>query len=429
MAANYRIIQAPWLNYLCQFVRNTKQELLILAPFFSLKIIQKIVGYANEDVRLHFLLGANTRGIASGASDYEALIFLHEQTSQRDVVVKNIPNLHAKVIISDQAKAIVSSSNFTGEGLQRNIEFGIELDGEPAKQLCTLVRKYWDQAEVLTIGTGVGKAREALNSFQEKQRARNQEIPEMPLGLGKRIDPKGSDLSSAPLISTRMLEVSIRDKEKVINPDDRTNLLFNVWWNDNKFKGPCLDISTKTVCRNYFIKRDGKDRTKECETQRNGCDSAYIFSNYAYYVNTDLDNKFLNKCAFFIARNPNDDRYWMIGSIFINKKGTQLEYVTEGGRPVAIPRYIQGDATLSLEFQPYLIFDEAFIQKLSLGKKWGKRDTSEASWITHHTRSRASCTYIGNADAVAILETYKKHTKNPKHMETVSIILEKHYYK
>ena len=429
MAISYRIIQTPWLNYLCEFVRNTKHELLIVAPFFSLEIIQKIVGYANEDVRLRFLLGANTRGIASGASDYEALIFLNEQASQRDVFVKNIPNLHAKAIISDQARAIVSSSNFTREGLLKNIEFGMELNGEPAKQLYTLVKKYWDQAEALTISTGVSKAREALTSFQEKEKERNQQMPEMPLGLGRRIDPKGSDLSSAPQITTEIPRISIPDQEIVINPDDRTNLLFNVWWNDNDFKGPCLDISSKIVCRNYFIKRDGKDRTKECETQRDGCDSAYIFSNYAYYVNTDLDNRFLNKCAFFIARNPNDDKYWMIGYIFVNKKGTQLEYVTEGGRRVEIPRYIKGDETLSLRFQPYVVFDEKFIQKLSLGKKWGKRGTSEVDWITHHTRSRASCTYISNADAAAILETYKKHAKNPNHAETVSAILEKHYYK
>jgi hypothetical protein len=424
---NYRIIQTPWLNYLCEFIKNTKNELLVVAPFFSLEIIEKIVKYADKGVELRFLLGANARGIAAGVCDYEALIFLHEISSQRDITVKNIPNLHGKVVISDGTKAILSSSNLTREGLQRNIEFGMELDGDAAQELYRLIRGYWNEAEVVTLNAGINNAREGLASFQEKER--DQEIPETPLGLGIRIDPKGSDLSSAPPIAVIGQEISSPVQGMVVDPNERSNLLFNVWWNDNDFKGACLDVSNKPVCRSFFLKRDGEDRTKECETYQSGCDSAYIFSNHAYYINTDLDDRSLNKCAFFIARNPDDDKYWIIGYLFINEKGANFSYVNEAGETVSFQRYIKGDESLSLRFQPYMVFDERFIRQLSIGSKWGRRSTSEVNWITHHTRSSASCTYISNADSAAILETYKNHTKNLRHKELVSRILEKHYYK
>jgi hypothetical protein len=201
-----------------------------------------------------------------------------------------------------------------------------------------------------------------------------------------------------------------------------------VWWNDNEFKGACLDISNKTVCRNFFLKRDGEDRTQECETYQSGCDSAYIFSNYAYYVNADLDHRFLNKCAFFIARNPDDNQYWLIGYLLIKETGEKFSYVNQAGETVFFQHYVKGDESLSLRFQPYMVFDEKFIRLLPLGSRWGRRNTSEVNWITHHTRSSISCTYVSNADAAAILETYGNLTKNSRHREKVSEVL-KNYHK
>lgn len=422
-----RIIQTPWLNYLFNMVRNTKDELLIVAPFFSLDIVRRIVKYAGKNVELHFMLGANPRGIAAGTSDYEALVFLHEMSFRRHIVVKNIPNLHGKVIISDRNRAIVSSSNLTREGLQRNIEFGVELNEETSRELYKIMRKYWNEARTLALNAGINNARQGLTSFQENER--HQEIPQIPLDLGARVEPKGSDLNSVPSGVISEQEFSPPRPREVTDPHDWHNLLFNVWWNDNEFKGACLDISNKTVCRNFFLKRDGEDRTQECETYQSGCDSAYIFSNYAYYVNTHyIDHRFLNKCAFFIARNPDDNQYWLVGYLLIKETGEKFSYVNQAGETVSFQHYIKGDRSLSLRFQPYMVFDERFIRALPLASRWGRRDTTEVNWITHHTRSSISCTYVSNADAAAILETYGNLTKNSRHREKVLEVL-KNYHK
>jgi len=421
-----KIIQTPWLNYLLNLVKNTKDELLIVVPFFSLEIVSKIVRHAHKDVELRFMLGANPRGIAAGTSDYETLIFLHKMSSQRHIAVKNVPNLHGKVIISDRIKAIVSSSNLTQEGLQRNIEFGVELDKESSKELYEILGKYWDEARSLRLNTGISSARQGLRSFQERER--HQEMPQIPLDLGVRIEPKGDDLDYAPSVAIPEQEISSPKPDMLIDPHDWHNLLFNVWWNDNDFKGACLDISNKTVCRNYFLKRYGEDRTEGCETRQDGCDSAYIFSNYAYYVNADLDQRFLSKCAFFIARNPDDNQYWLVGYLLIKETGEDFSYVNQAGETVTFLRYIKGDESLSLRFQPYIPFNERFIRQLILGSRWGRRNTSEVNWITHHTRSSISCTYLSNADTAAILETYENMTKNRGHKEIVAAIL-KNYYK
>lgn len=426
MNTRSKIIQTPWLNYLLNLVRNTKDELLIVAPFFSLEIVKKILQYAGKKVELHFMLGANLRGIATGASDYEALIFLHQMSSQRRITLRNIPNLHGKVIISDGIKATVSSSNLTHEGLLRNIEFGVELDKENSQELYEIIKEYWNEAEPLTLNAGINSARKGLISFQEKEM--RQEMPKIPLGLGARIEPKGDDLDYISPGTFFEQEFSSPKLGMVIDPHDWHNLLFNVWWNDNDFKGACLDISNKTVCRSYFLKRDGEDRTQECETRQSGCDSAYIFSNCAYYINGDLGNTFLNKCAFFIARNPDDNQYWLIGYLFIKEIGKNFNYVNQAGETVLFQRYIKGDESLSLRFQPYVLFDERFIRQLIIGSRWGQRNTSEVNWITHHTRSSISCTYLSNADAAIILETYGNLTKNSRHKNTVSAVL-KSYYK
>ena len=125
-----------------------------------------------------------------------------------------------------------------------------------------------------------------------------------------------------------------------------------------------------------------------------------------------------------MARNPSDNRYWIIGYLFIAGKGADgFQYITEGGDRRMFKRYIKGDVEHSLRFQPNLLFDEAFIKELSLGKEWGHKASSEIDWITRHTRSRASCIYISNRDAVAILQTYKKYTTNEKHKRAISEVL------
>lgn len=425
MIGRSRIIQTPWLNYLCRFVNETKDELFVVSPFFSLDIVERVIKYAGKDVQLNFLLGANPRAIAAGTSDYDALVFLNEVSSQRFLVIKNIVNLHGKVIISDRSRAIVSSSNLTRHGLERNIEFGVELDQESSEELYKIVKQYWDVAQPLAVGTGVNSQREKLKRFQENEK--NKETPEMPFTLGSYVDPQGTD--SGPVYPTISTKKPLQSFPRLKSRNENSNLLFNIWWNDNQFRGACLDISDKTVCRDSFIKRYGEDRTQDCEKFLDGCDTAYIFSNYAMYVGIALNDSSRNKCAFFITRNPKNNKYWLIGYLLVGKIGENFTYTNQAGHEVSFRYYIKGDRSRSLRFQPYLVFDEELIRQLSLGDKWGPRDTSEVNWITHHTRSRICCTYLSNADASAILETYCNSTKNTQHKAIVSTVLEQFYYR
>jgi len=421
------IIENPWLNRFYNYVKDTQEELFVVTPFFSETIIREIVNHSSPLVRLRFLFGASERAIVQGVSDYEALIFLHEQSFQRDIIVRNIPNLHAKIVIFDKVKAILSSSNLTYEGLRKNIEFGIELQGEIAGKLYKLVRAYWDSARELQIESGVNGTRKRLQRYRNRESSNRKRTPKVPLDLGKPISPKGNDLAATHPLRTLKTQV-YHPGRNVSNPRGGSNLLFNIWWNDNGFEGSCLDISNKEVCRNYFIRKYGRDDTIGCERNRNGCDSAYIFANYAYYLNARLDRVELNKCAFFIARSPSDNKYWIVGYLFIVDKGADgFGYQTEGGEDRILPQYIAGDRNRSLRFRPYLLFDEALIKELSLGEKWGRRESSEVDWITRHTRSRASCVYISNSDAATILQTYSNHTTDKKHKVVISQVLNTYF--
>ena len=428
MVENYKIIETPWLNYFYHFVKSTQKELFVVVPFFSKKVIEKIVTYARPEVKLRFLLGVNLRGIAEGVSDYEALIFLYKQSFVKDIIIKTIPNLHAKILVSDGKRVILSSSNLTFEGLKKNIEFGIEVVGEAAKKLHRRVNEYWNLAKKLEVDGSVDSARERLSRFKKRELKNKQKIPrEIPLVLGTSVPPMGYDLHSAPSAPKIEIDVYVPEPETVSLPNDKTNLLFNIWWNDNGFAGPCVDVSDKIVCRNYFLRKYREDLTEYCKTSRDGCTSAYIFSNFANYINANLDRVHLNKCAFFIARNPEDNKYHIIGYLFIKSKGSEgFQFIKEGGQKWTIQKYIKGDRKLSLRFQPYLVFDEAFIRKLSLGDKWGQRESSELDWITRHTRSSASCIYLSNADAVTILKTYQNYTTNANHRRIISEVLNRY---
>lgn len=96
-------------------------------------------------------------------------------------IVKNISTLHAKVIISDRKRALVSSSNLTLDELKNNIEFGVELNGDIIADLFRRIQYYWDKAEKLVLKGSVDKTRRQLEKNRKKQKTETGDIDDFPI--------------------------------------------------------------------------------------------------------------------------------------------------------------------------------------------------------------------------------------------------------
>ena len=86
--------------------------------------------------------------VRNGALEMSALILLSGQSAASEII--NLPNLHAKVFIAGQHRAIITSANLTQSGIDKNYEYGIEIIG---KKCTAEVRK--NILDYAAIGTKV----------------------------------------------------------------------------------------------------------------------------------------------------------------------------------------------------------------------------------------------------------------------------------
>lgn len=190
MNAPVEILETPWRKKFLEYVREAKSEIIICAPYFSEDVISQILDTRRISVKLKFLLGFTKESLEGGQSEPKALIRIIK--SKPNVESKQIENLHAKVYIFDGRKAIVTSSNPTSRGLQRNVEFGVCLEGEEATTLRERVMAYWTDpgAEVLN-STWLLKHKSLLDKAAKssKYKIKSEEIR-----IGNWIPPKGIEM-------------------------------------------------------------------------------------------------------------------------------------------------------------------------------------------------------------------------------------------
>ena len=75
-----------------------------------------------------------------------ALILLSGQSAASEII--SLPNLHAKVFIAGQHRAIITSANLTQSGIDKNYEYGIEIIGKnvpPKLEKHLGLCRYWNK--------------------------------------------------------------------------------------------------------------------------------------------------------------------------------------------------------------------------------------------------------------------------------------------
>lgn len=111
----------PFESTFLEKVANTKESLLLCAPFIKESTIKKIIKVLPKNIKLEIFTASIIGNFIKGASDISALLCLKENNA----TIYNYQTIHAKVYMFDNKEAIITSGNLTHNGLNKNFEYGI----------------------------------------------------------------------------------------------------------------------------------------------------------------------------------------------------------------------------------------------------------------------------------------------------------------
>ena len=114
-----RVVNGNWRREFADGIKRGAGELRIVSPFIKAGALEDIRFGRAKPVRV--ITRFNLSNFADGVSDIGALRILLDRRAS----IRGIRNLHAKLYLFGEARAIVTSANLTAAGLARNHEFGI----------------------------------------------------------------------------------------------------------------------------------------------------------------------------------------------------------------------------------------------------------------------------------------------------------------
>jgi hypothetical protein len=132
----FELVDRNWGAVLDQAVAADHAELRIICPFIKRRTAERLL-HAGRPHAIKVLTRFNLGDFCDGVSDLSALRLLLENGAQ----VKGIRNLHAKLYLFGQTRAIVTSANLTDAAMRRNHEFGFVAGDATIIQRC---REYFD---------------------------------------------------------------------------------------------------------------------------------------------------------------------------------------------------------------------------------------------------------------------------------------------
>jgi len=111
-------------------IGSTKKSAVLVSPFLKKDMAVKISTVLNENIELRVLTRLDNESMRQKAQDPEALKVFIQNFSNLEI--KILDDLHAKIYLFDNKKALVTSANLTIRAFKSNIEYGVLLD-EPGE--------------------------------------------------------------------------------------------------------------------------------------------------------------------------------------------------------------------------------------------------------------------------------------------------------
>jgi len=206
------------------------------------------------------------------------------------------------------------------------------------------------------------------------------------------------------------------------------NRIFLVWWSDNGWTGKCHEPDNNKACKNSESGRD-------CSRRKRGCSSSNIFKCFGMYIDKEgLYNEIEpEKYLFFISKNPNDKKYYLIGYFYISEKGegvpSECKKIDAGAQWTY---YIKGDKLKSRMVYDYsdnennILFNKDFIKNnINIDLDWEKESLRNMSddgkigpWFKNGDKT------ISDDEARKILELIHRE-ENIDYMHPTKYLIEK----
>lgn len=119
--------------YLSELFQSVKSELTVSSPYISdlgADFLSKNVARKFKETGiLRFLTDLSPKNIYQGSTNPNSFRILFNSINK--VQIFHLPRLHAKVYISDEKSAVITSGNLTAGGIFHNFEYGVRVNDGP----------------------------------------------------------------------------------------------------------------------------------------------------------------------------------------------------------------------------------------------------------------------------------------------------------
>jgi PLD-like domain len=140
---SFLLIDGGWDEVIDQSVEHAENGLKIVCPFIKHKTVQRLFKLGNP-ASIQVITRFNLSDFCSGVNDISALRLL----AQAGAEIRGIRNLHAKLYLFGDSRAIVTSANLTESALTRNCEFGFLAYDDPVVEKChSYFSSLWNLAQ------------------------------------------------------------------------------------------------------------------------------------------------------------------------------------------------------------------------------------------------------------------------------------------
>lgn len=157
MSLDFHLVDSGWDKVLNDALKLNHPRLRIISPFIKRRVAKRILKMGKpKDIQV--ITRFNLLDFFNGVSDTAALRLLLEHGAQ----VRGVRNLHSKVYLFGDSRAIVTSANLTESALGRNQEFGFVADETGIISRCSdYFANLWSRA-------GANLSFEKLDAWEKK---------------------------------------------------------------------------------------------------------------------------------------------------------------------------------------------------------------------------------------------------------------------
>jgi hypothetical protein len=271
----YRVVQVfvfpDNIEQMLSLVRKTRKELMLVTPYYDVDTVTSFLKELPRRVKLKSLVKIPQ---IPQDTEVEALEKLFNGGE-----VRHAEDIHAKVMIFDRLKAIVSSLNLSG---WNSGNLGVLLENRNAEKVFNVVSKWWRKSKPLSEEDMVKIKNELKRKAAETKHH-----------MGRALE--------SPAVTNGKIRLSAE-----------RHLIINVNWNPYEFEDRCRkrDVLLNKACHLRY----------EClkqEYYKGGCASCWLFRNYQYATRKEAIRK--GRLVFFIAKNPKlNHEYYFVGCFWLD---------------------------------------------------------------------------------------------------------------